>query len=111
MKKEVNQFEYYYENKEFKKTIITTFLLSLTSIVLATFVQLNAQSKVNSCSYLDPITIDILAMLVSIFFIIEGLTRIVQNPKDKFTRQLSRILRVATGFAILTLHVIQFVHK
>jgi len=94
-----------------KKIIYITFALSFIAIMLAMLIQLNAQSKVNSCSYLDPITIDILALLGALFLIIEGLARIYEHPSETIKSQFTRTLRVAGGFAILTIHIMQFVYK
>ncbi len=74
-------------------------------------IQLNAQSKIELCSYLDPIVIDIFALIFGLFLVIEGLAGIYEHPSASSKRQFTRIVRVAMGFAILTLHIMQFVHK
>lgn len=94
-----------------RKTLIITFIVSLISILLAISIQLNGQKNVDGCSYLDPIAIDILAFIGSLFLIIEGLARICEHPPATIRRQSTRIIRVAAGFAILTLHIMQFMHK
>ena len=92
-------------------TLLTTLLTSLIAIILAITVQLNGQKSLNACSYLDPIIIDILAFLAGVFLIVEGLARIFEHPNATIKRQLTRIIRIAAGFAILTLHIMQFIHK
>jgi len=94
-----------------RKTLIITFIVSLISILLAISIQLNGQKNVDGCSYLDPIAIDILAFIGALFLIIEGLARICEHPSATVRRQSTRIIRVAAGFAILTLHIMQFMHK
>lgn len=98
-------------NGNYRKTLITTFIFSFISIILAIIIQLKGQSSINGCSYLDPITIDILAFIASLFLIIEGIARIIEHPNATVKRQFTRIIRVSAGFAILALHIMQFVHK
>jgi len=99
------------KNNNLKKTIYALFSISFIAIILGMFIQLDAQSKVNSCSYLDPITIDIIAFLSALFLIVEGLARIYEHPSVTVKRQFTRIIRVAGGFMILIIHIIQFIHK
>ena len=99
------------KHKNFRRTLIITFLFSVLAIILAGVVQINGQKSTNGCSYLDPIIIDILAFLAGVFLVIEGLVRIYEHPDANLKRQITRIIRVSAGFAILTLHVMQFVHK
>ena len=87
-------------NKNFKRTLLVTFIFSLSAIILAIYVQINGQKSV-----------DILAFLASLFLIIEGMARIIEHPSASVKRQFTRIIRVSAGFAILTLHIMQFVHK
>ena len=95
-----------------KKTLICTFIVSLIVIILVTCVQLSGQNKISyGCSYLDPITIDLLAFFAALFLVIEGFARIIEHPSASLTRQATRIIRIAFGFAIITLHIIQFIHK
>ena len=108
MKKKVKPSK---NNRNYKKTLITIFIFSIISIIIAIIVQLKGQSSVNGCSYLDPITIDILAFTASLFLIIEGTARIIEHPNASLKRQFTRIIRVSAGFAILSLHIMQFVHK
>ena len=99
------------KNNKLKETLIVTFVFSTILIIISILVQIRGQNSVYGCSYLDPILIDILAFSASLFLIIEGLARIIEHPNASLKRQLTRILRVAMGFAILTLHIMQFVHK
>lgn len=98
--------------EKFQKTLTFTIIFSFIVIVLAIFVQLKGESQITfSCSYLDPVTIDILAFLASIFLIVEGVARISEHKNASIKRQFTRILRIGIGFAVLTLHIMQFVHK
>ena len=97
--------------KRFEKTRIVLLTLCLTVIGVALFIQLSGQSQVEKCSYLDPITIDIFAFLAGLFLIIEGLYSINKNKNFGVKNQIHRIIRVAFGCAIVTLHIIQFLHK
>ena len=93
---------------------LTTFTLSgFFSITFAGFVQIKGQTTVENleCSYLDPITIDMLAFLVALFLIVEGFYKIFQNKNAKFQKQFTRSIRIGMGFAILTIHIMQFIHK
>ena len=91
---------------------MVTIIFSVTVMLIAIFVQLNGESEIIlKCSYLDPITIDILAFFGSIFLIVEGIARISEHKSASIKRQFTRILRVGLGFVILTLHTMQFIHK
>jgi len=95
-----------------ERTLIVTAIVCLIVVVLVTCVQLFGQSKIAyGCSYLDPITIDLLAFLAALFLVVEGFARIIEHPHANLKRQTTRIIRIAFGCAILTLHIIQFVHK
>jgi hypothetical protein len=96
----------------FKRTMIITILICPIAIVFFTFFQLNIQGGlVSSCSYLDPITIDILAFIAALFLIVEGFARILEHPHATLKKQFTRIIRIVFGCSIMTLHIIQFVHK
>ena len=98
--------------KNLKKTLIVTFIVCFIVILSSTIIQINGQSKITfACSYLDPIIIDILALSAALFLIIEGFTRIFEHPKASLLNQATRIIRIAFGFAIITLHIIQILHK
>jgi len=95
-----------------KRTLIVTLIVCLIVIAIATYVQLTGQSKLTEkCSYLDPITIDLLAFTAALFLFVEGIIRIIEHSSASLKRQLTRIIRVAFGTAIMTLHIIQFIHK
>ena len=85
--------------------------LSLFGIVSSIYVQLNADVVENSCSYFDPITVDLLAFLLSIFLIFEGSYRIYEHKNISLKKQLTRSIRISFGFAILTIHIIQVLYK
>ena len=95
-----------------KKTLIFTIITCIIIVIIASSVQLYGQSKINQqCSYLDPITVDFLAFAAGIFLIIEGFARICEHPNASLKRQFTRIIRIASGFAVITLHLIQILHK
>ena len=98
--------------KNLYKTLIFTVICSLIVITFVTFIQLNSQSEINfKCSYLDPILIDVLAFSAALFLVIEGFARIFEHPHASLKRQFTRTIRIVLGFAIITLHFIQFLHK
>jgi len=97
--------------KNSRKTIIFTLTLSLISIFTAFIVQFNGQNILSQCSYLDPISIDLLAFVAALFLVIEGIYRIDEHLHMPLKKQLTRAIRVAFGCAILTLHIMQFLHK
>ena|SRR3989344_3385614 len=98
--------------KQQYKTLVVTGVVSFVVILVAVYVQLTgANAVVLACSYLDPWVIDALAFLAAIFLVIEGYARIVEHSKASLSRQATRIIRVAFGFAILTLHTLQVLHK
>ncbi len=99
------------KNNNFKKTLVVTILSSLLFSLLAAYIQFNGQKSANSCSYLDPITIDLLAFIAGLFLVIEGFARIIEHKDASLKMQFSRMVRVAGGCAIMTLHLMQFVHK
>ena len=98
--------------KNIHKTILFTVILCLVVISTALYIQLTGQSKLSGgCSYLDPISVDLFAFLVAVFLVIEGIIRIAEHPQASLKRQLTRPIRIAIGCAIITLHVLQFLHK
>ncbi len=94
-----------------QKAIGLALVLSLSTSLLGFFVQRNAHQQVPRCSYLDPLLIDVLAFLAGIFLIIEGFYRILEHKKDSLSKQFTRTLRIALGCAIITLHIMQAMHK
>lgn len=98
--------------KNLHKTLLFTILICLISIIFIAYIQITGQDTiVVNASYLDPFMIDILAFIISLFFIIEGFYRIYEHPQAKLIKQVTRSLRIAFGFGILTTHIIQFFYK
>lgn len=98
--------------KNLKKTLIVTSIVCFVVILLSAIIQIKGQNQITyACSYLDPIIIDVLAISAALFLIIEGFIKIFKNSKQALPKQVTRIVRVAFGFAILTLHIIQILHK
>lgn len=64
-----------------------------------------------SCSYLDPITIDVFAFMAGLFLVSEGAYKIIKYKHVSVGGQFTRIVRVAFGLAIITIHILQFIHK
>lgn len=100
------------ENSNLRKTIILAIILCMAIIVFVGYIQLYGQSTIISkCSYLDPIAIDLLAFVAALFLFFEGVIKIFKHPNATIKNQLTRVLRVAFGCAIMTLHIIQFFYK
>jgi hypothetical protein len=100
------------EANKLKRILIFTIIICVIAVITSSLVQLYGQNKINQqCSYLDPITIDFLAFAAALFLVIEGFARIIEHPAASFKRQFTRIIRIAFGFAIITLHLIQIMHK
>ena len=101
--------------KNIHRALLLTLGICLFAIVLTSYVQLTGEEALGDnaafCSYLDPLLIDILAIGIALFLIIEGFARIFEHPQATLKRQFTRFLRVGIGFAILTIHVLQFMHK
>ena len=98
--------------KNLKKSLIAVAVVCFIVISASAIIQLTGQNKITfACSYLDPIIIDILALSAALFLVIEGFARILEHPKASLSNQVTRIIRIAFGFAILTLHIIQILHK
>ena len=98
--------------KNFNKTIIFTTTISILSVIGTLIIQLRGQNSVGKgCSYLDPILIDIMAFLVAVFLIIEGTYSIFKNKEEPLKNQITRSVRIAIGLTILTIHILQFIHK
>ncbi|MDP1729165.1 MAG: hypothetical protein Q8L27_03120 [archaeon] len=93
-------------------TLVVTSVICLVVVIFVVYIQLFGQNSITvGCSYLDPITIDLLAFLAALFLVIEGFARIIEHPNATLKLQATRIIRIAFGCAILTLHIIQFIHK
>ena len=98
-------------NRNFHRTLAFLIILSILAIVIAGGIQKNGERNVGSCSYLDPIEVDILAFLVGLFLVIEGFFRFYECKGRSLKKNLTRIMRIMVGFAILTIHTLQFIHK
>ena len=98
--------------KNYTKVKLFTLIFCVFVILITLFIQLSGQDMVKfRCSYLDPVTIDFLAFGVGIFLFFEGIYRISEHKNMGMKRQFTRIIRVGIGCAIITLHVLQFLHK
>ena len=98
--------------KNINKTIIFTTTISILSVIGTLIIQLRGQNNVEKgCSYLDPVLIDILAVIVTLFLIIEGSYSIFKNKEEPLKNQITRSVRIAIGLTILTVHILQFIHK
>jgi hypothetical protein len=74
-------------------------------------IQYQANRSVSSCSYLDPISVDIWATVFAIFLILEGFLDISNHKHFPLKKQFTKSIRVGLGFSILTIHVMQFIYK
>jgi hypothetical protein len=99
------------KNSNLSQTLLVTWLLSFGCIFIAFMIQYQANHLVKSCSYLDPIAVDIWATVFAIFLIIEGFADIIKHKSYPLKSQLTKSIRVCLGFAILTIHIMQFIHK
>jgi hypothetical protein len=94
-----------------KKPLLFAALFSAATITTVYFVQTRGAAKTSACSYLDPIAIDILAFAAALFLVIEGVMRIIQQPKESWNVQFGRAIRIGFGCAIITIHALQAMHK
>ncbi len=85
--------------------------MSAASGYAAYYLQSQANKNVKACSYLDPISIDIVALAAGLFLIVEGLTDIVKHKHSPVRSQVSRFLRVCFGVSIVVIHIMQFIRK
>ena len=99
------------KNTNFFKTLLVTYLISLGGIFVAFTIQYQANRSVSGCSYLDPISVDIWATILAIFLILEGFWDIFKHKHYLLKDQFTKSIRVGLGFAILTIHIMQFIHK
>ena len=87
-------------------------ILCLIIIVATLIVQLIGQSTIQGrCSYLDPIIVDLFAFGFALFLVIEGTYRISEHKNMGLKKQLTRSIRIAVGFAIITIHLLQVLAK
>ncbi|MFA5260751.1 MAG: hypothetical protein WC450_05930 [Candidatus Omnitrophota bacterium] len=94
-----------------QKTLQLTLVFSMTCSVGAFLIQSHANKLTNACSYLDPIAIDIVALLFGLFLLTEGLHDIFQHRLCHVKKQWARSFRVGIGCSILLIHIMQFLHK
>jgi len=98
-------------SKRLKTTLFFSFGLSAVFSFFVYVVQSTASNSVDSCSYLDPITIDILALMAGIFLFVEATIDIIGHGENMLKNQLSRCARMVLGACIVTIHIMQFLHK
>lgn len=94
-----------------QKTLGFILFSSLASACLCFYVQSKADESARPCSYLDPIIIDLMAFAAGLFLILEGLRDVVAHRECKVSAQLGRAARICLGAGIITIHIIQFIHK
>ncbi len=82
--------------------------MSLLAFVGAFLIQSSANKEVRGCSYLDPVTVDVSALIMGGFLVLEGWVDIFRHRESSARQQLYRCLRIALGVAILTIHIMQF---
>lgn len=94
-----------------RKTTMLLAIGSAISVTIAFSIQNKANQSVSACSYLDPITIDIVALIMGAFLVIEGVWDILHHATAYLKSQITRCIRVWLGVCILTIHIMQFLHK
>jgi len=99
------------DNPNLRKTFQTTLVFSLMFSVGAFLIQSRANKLTSACSYLDPITIDIVAVLFGLFLVIEGWADIYRHRFSAIREQWTKSIRVGIGISILIIHIMQFLHK
>ncbi|MFA5088444.1 MAG: hypothetical protein WC552_05355 [Candidatus Omnitrophota bacterium] len=95
----------------FLKTLMFSAGLVSISSCAAFMLQSSANKTVDACSYLDPVSIDILALAIAVFLVVESLAAIIKYKKDLLRDQLTRCVRLSIGSAIFVIHIMQFIHK
>ncbi|HOY08856.1 MAG TPA: hypothetical protein PLB05_02140 [Candidatus Omnitrophota bacterium] len=99
------------EENNLKKTLQLTFIFSIACSAGAFLIQSRANISTNACSYLDPITIDIVAILFGLFLLIEGLHDVFRHRLCHIREQWTKSFRIGIGCSILIIHIMQFFHK
>ena len=96
-----------------KTALFLTGAISIGAAVSAYFIQKRGQARLAAqCSYFDPPLIDILAFSAAVFLICEGFHQILKHEINfSFWDKIFVALRIAFGFAILTLHIMQIAYK
>ena len=96
---------------KFERTIAILILFCIFTAVIFFYIRVSYSDKEMHCSYIDPITIDLIAFLAASFLFFEGIYRIIEHREDSVNRQLTRVIRIASGFAIMVIHFIYFIYK
>lgn len=104
------------KDKNSRKNFITTLVAVVIACLAVSITVFCVQTYGNSdlktnCSYLDPITMDFFAFAAGMFLFLEGLISVIKHPGISPKWQLSRIVRISIGAGLLTLHIMQFIHK
>ena len=94
--------------REFTRLVRMVFGLCIITIHLGQF--FNYRIVSSRIAEIQINWVDYLAVLASLFLIIEGLTKMLTSNSPIFPTQVSRLFRVAIGAIVLTIHVLQFVH-
>jgi hypothetical protein len=95
----------------FTRTMILALSSSAVSGYLVFLLQSNSNKQITPCSYLDPVSIDILALLIAAFLIVESLGAIIKHKQSLVRSQLTRCTRMCIGTCIMVIHIMQFIHK
>ena len=98
-------------NLHLKKTYALTTALSIIAIIIASIAQIFQTVYLRGYPYLNPFIIHLLAFFGGTFLIFEGIYRIHQHKRESMKRQLTRSIRIALGFAIITIHIVQITFK
>ncbi len=93
------------------KTLSLASCLCMAAGYVSFVIQTEANKRVSSCSYLDPITIDIVAFVVAAFLFIEALAAIFRHKDSNLASQFTRCLRMCIGTSIVMVHILQFLYK
>jgi len=97
---------------DYAKALTFTVFVCLGFACVGGVVQVFGQSSIDPrASYLDPPIVDYLAFSGGLFLVAEGFYRIRQHRAARFVGHISRCLRCGLGSSILTIHIIQFLHK
>ena len=98
--------------KIYKNLTMTVFCVLIVMIIIS-LIQMSGQNYLagNPCSYIDKVFTDILAMSAALFLIIEGLYRMFEHKEYEFRHQLTRIIQVCIGSAIVLLHIMQVLYS
>jgi len=93
------------------RSLTLAFVMASACGYYAYTIQATANNHVSGCSYLDPITVDIVAFLAGMFLIIEAFIDIIKHKDSLVRKQITRCIRMSFGTSIVVIHVMQFIHK